>query len=217
MGNTNSQKNELIENKNNGFCIYVLKLENDKYYIGKTDKMVKERFNEHLSGYGSVWTALNKPIEIIESKENPDTFDEDKYTKIYMSKYGINNVSGGSYVTIELPEYQFKSLEQELCTSKNKCFKCHGNGHFADKCDKIKDEKTTTSIFGLEVEDESIKKVIGTTIEIIGHVIANAIDEKASNNNFNSGVCFRCGRSSHWAKDCYAKKHVNGKWLGNKK
>lgn len=25
--------------------------------------------------------------------------------------------------------------------------------------------------------------------------------------------CFRCGRQNHWAKDCYAKYHLNGKPL----
>ena len=25
-----------------------------------------------------------------------------------------------------------------------------------------------------------------------------------------SGACFRCGRTSHWASDCYARTDVNG-------
>jgi predicted GIY-YIG superfamily endonuclease len=35
--------------------IYILKLREGKYYIGKT-KNVEKRFNEHIAGNGSGWT-----------------------------------------------------------------------------------------------------------------------------------------------------------------
>ena len=25
-----------------------------------------------------------------------------------------------------------------------------------------------------------------------------------------TGACYRCGRTSHWSPDCYARTHVNG-------
>ena len=31
--------------------------------------------------------------------------------------------------------------------------------------------------------------------------------------NVKSNVCFRCGRSGHWADDCFAKTHINGTYL----
>jgi hypothetical protein len=86
--------------------IYVLKLENNKYYIGKTENP-KIRLENHFSSNGSEWTKLYKPIKIIEIIPNCDNYDEDKYTKIYMDKYGIDNVRGGSYVQIELNEDNF--------------------------------------------------------------------------------------------------------------
>jgi hypothetical protein len=86
--------------------IYVLKLENNKYYIGKTETP-KFRIENHFSSNGSEWTKLYKPIKIIEIIPDCDNYDEDKYTKIYMDKYGINNVRGGSYVQIELNEDNF--------------------------------------------------------------------------------------------------------------
>ena len=46
-----------------------------------------------------------------------------------MLKYGINNVRGGSYTQIKLPEYSKRALEQELCSASNLCFTGAG-GHF---------------------------------------------------------------------------------------
>jgi len=51
--------------------IYVLKLENNKWYIGKTDSP-KFRLDQHFALKGSVWTNLHKPLEIEEIKSNCD-------------------------------------------------------------------------------------------------------------------------------------------------
>lgn len=44
--------------------IYILKLKNNKYYIGKTLN-VENRFHQHINGTGSSWTKKYKPISII--------------------------------------------------------------------------------------------------------------------------------------------------------
>ena len=109
--------------------LYVLELEQHKYYIGKTSRPVNERIFEHIDNNGSEWTKKYKALNLIEIVNNIDKYDEDKYVKKYMDTYGINNVRGGSYVSIDLPDYQIKSLEAELCTSNNKCFRCLYIGH----------------------------------------------------------------------------------------
>lgn len=78
--------------------VYALKLENNKYYIGKTNKDVVDRYNEHLAGNGSEWTRLYKPIGIVKSQQSSSIFDEDNITKEYMMKYGIDNVRGSATV-----------------------------------------------------------------------------------------------------------------------
>jgi len=113
--------------------IYILKLENNKYYIGKTDNP-EIRLNSHFNLNGSEWTKKYKPIEIIQIIPNCDNYDEDKYTKIYMDKFGIDNVRGGSYVKLELDTNTIKFLEKESIGTNDKCFNCGIKGHFAKDC-----------------------------------------------------------------------------------
>ena len=116
--------------------IYILELENNKYYIGKTDD-VSKRYEQHVNGNGSYWTKINKPISIIKTIENCSVFDEDKYVKEYMFKYGINNVRGGTYNQIKINDDIITFLENEFKTSNNLCYKCGGSDHFVEKCTVI--------------------------------------------------------------------------------
>ncbi len=45
--------------------VYTLVLEENKYYVGFTKRNVQERFQEHLEDYGSQWTSLYKPLQIL--------------------------------------------------------------------------------------------------------------------------------------------------------
>jgi hypothetical protein len=56
--------------------IYILQLEQGKYYIGKTTNP-QFRIESHFNFNGSI-TLI----------PNCDDYDEDKYTRIYMDKYG---------------------------------------------------------------------------------------------------------------------------------
>jgi len=113
--------------------IYVLQLQNNKYYIGKTTNIDK-RIEEHKNGNGSVWTNKHKFISLIETYKYNDKFDEDKYTKEYMSKYGIENVRGGSYTTVTFDKQTFFHLKKEIYGAENKCYKCGESGHYANNC-----------------------------------------------------------------------------------
>ena len=83
---------------------------------------------------GAAWTNKFKPIKIEKTYENCDDFDEDKYTKIYMNKYGIENVRGGAYVQIEMDQNTIELLKKELKSSNNQCYKCGKTDHFIKQC-----------------------------------------------------------------------------------
>ncbi len=113
--------------------IYTLLLRGNKYYIGKT-RNVNFRINEHFNGIGSAWTKKYEPIKVLKIFKNCSIFDEDKYTKIYMAKYGIDNVRGGNYVQLTLDKNTRVFLENELNSAQDRCFKCGKLGHFIKEC-----------------------------------------------------------------------------------
>ena len=44
--------------------IYILKLKNNKYYVGKTKKP-EFRLKQHFNANGSAWTRKHPPIKIV--------------------------------------------------------------------------------------------------------------------------------------------------------
>jgi len=68
--------------------IYILKLKEKKYYIGKT-KNIEKRWADHLAGNGSGWTKKYKPISLITTVVSTSYFDEDKYVKEYITNNSI--------------------------------------------------------------------------------------------------------------------------------
>jgi predicted GIY-YIG superfamily endonuclease len=114
--------------------IYILELEEGKYYVGKTNH-IDFRLDDHREGTGSVWTSKYRPIKLIVKFEGDD-FDEDKYTIKYMKEYGIDNVRGGSFCQINLSEEVRALLERMIKGATDKCYRCGEEGHFVRNCKK---------------------------------------------------------------------------------
>jgi len=112
--------------------IYVLKLNGGKYYIGKSSNVTK-RYEQHLQGNVS-WTSKHKPEYIEKVLPASSPFDEDKITKEYMNIYGIDNVRGGSYVTVILDDSQRNNLQKEIWSANGACLRCGRNSHFINDC-----------------------------------------------------------------------------------
>jgi len=113
--------------------IYVLELVGGKYYVGKTNNP-GFRIEQHFHSGGATWTRKYSPVRVLELINDCDDYDEDKYTRIYMDKYGIENVRGGSFCEEVLDEATVKILEKMSNSAKNKCFICGKLGHFAKEC-----------------------------------------------------------------------------------
>jgi predicted GIY-YIG superfamily endonuclease len=179
--------------------IYVLKLTNNKYYVGKTNDL-ERRKQEHLNGSASTWTKKYKPIGVEKIISNVSSFDEDKFVKEYMSKFGVENVRGGSYVKEELDEIQLYNLKKEIWAATDCCTNCGRKGHF------VKDCFASTDVCGESLMVvwicEYCNKECADKEECAKHekkcpqkVIV--IPKKA-----NIKTCFDCGKSGHYAPEC---------------
>jgi cellular nucleic acid-binding protein len=91
--------------------IYILQLQNGKYYVGKTSNP-SFRLEQHFNAEGSSWTKKYKPISLIDIIPDCDDYDEDKYTIQFMERYGINNTRGGSFCEIKLSDTNISTLNQ---------------------------------------------------------------------------------------------------------
>ena len=187
--------------------IYILKLENEKYYIGRTSNP-KIRLENHFNNSGSEWTKKYKPISVIKVIPDCDNYDEDKYTKIYMDKYGIDNVRGGSYSTIYLDTSTRNHLIKISNSTNDRCYKCGEKGHFIKDChmnDNIEDdyESDDDIIWYCEYCD----KIFDNEEKCSYHI------KHCNKKNKSKCCCLRCGRNSHYTSCCYASKHIKGHYI----
>jgi len=110
--------------------IYVLKLKYNKYYVGKTTNP-NFRLNDHFDSEGSVWTKKYKPINVHELRPDCSAKDETIITQEYMKKYGIDNVRGGPWCSLDISEHK-NTIEHMIHSESDNCYKCGKSGHFAN-------------------------------------------------------------------------------------
>lgn len=88
--------------------LYVLRLQDGKFYVGITSKNPEARMQEHLNGIRvAYWTAKHKPIEIIHTEDlgiiekSKAEKRENKMVRALMKQRGLNNVRGGDLTSVE--------------------------------------------------------------------------------------------------------------------
>jgi predicted GIY-YIG superfamily endonuclease len=197
-----STANELIAMAlNKQSILYVLQLEDDKWYVGKTDDIAK-RFEQHKTGKGSAWTKLYKPIKIEKLQPITSIHDETNVTKDFMKKYGTDNVRGGAYCQVDLPDGTVETIRHELRSGSDKCYSCGKTGHFTTKCRK----KVEVEAWGCEYCDREFDTKYGATV----HERSCKSKKVQSKQAPTTGACYRCGRPGHYSPDCYARTHKDG-------
>ena len=117
--------------------IYVLKLKQRKYYVGKTDHTL-QRFNQHMRKNGAKWTKKYPVVDLYDFHPRMKASDENRITREMMRKFGVANVRGGSWTKVNMTKSEIARLEAKLNQKKSvstkKCTRCGRDSHTKSKC-----------------------------------------------------------------------------------
>jgi hypothetical protein len=189
--------------------IYILKLKNNKYYVGKTSNP-NFRLESHFNSNGSAWTKKYKPINIHQLIPNCDNFDEDKITIKNMKKYGIDNVRGGSFCQLKLTNENKKTIERMINGSTDKCYKCGKKGHFANQCssnnNKIKNNYKTVNNYSDEYYSDNSDEYYSDNYS--DEYYSDNSDEYYSDDKYDYWSCDYCGKEFDTKKGALFHENV---------
>jgi predicted GIY-YIG superfamily endonuclease len=174
--------------------LYVLKLEHDKWYIGKTNNL-EARIQQHIDKKASSWTREYPITSVEEIIEDDTSIAEDTLVKRYMFKHGVNNVRGGSYSRKELTPEQIESLRQEYRSATDACFSCGSRNHFANECpENLCLDCGLPGHYAVNCPTRTCFRC-GT----IGHIIEEC--------EYDEDVCYKCKKPGHKIRDCDSTKN----------
>lgn len=111
------QKNVFYNHGKKPLCVYVLELEHDCYFVGRTilrEFTLDDIVQKTIHPMSRDWLVAHRPLKVLVVYPNSTSFDEDKYVKMFMKYYGVENVRGGSYSSILLDPNAKKFIENEI-------------------------------------------------------------------------------------------------------
>lgn len=116
--------------------IYVLELEQGKYYVGYTECSTEKRIMAHVRGSGAEWTRRYKPVRIVGTLDG-DTETESDVTLWFMREHGWENVRGGKWTRVDMrnPPNEFLRYCAGIPLDRHLiCATCQRRGHHAGAC-----------------------------------------------------------------------------------
>lgn len=200
--------------------LYVLKLEQGKYYVGSTNNL-DQRFAQHCNGNGSAWTQRYPPIEVQEEMRGCNRFHEDALVYTYMSRYGVENVRGGTHSAVSFQAGDREEIRRRLRHAANQCFNCGSSTHFANACPDLtssRDPHEESRQHGRRRrlqctrcgrESHTEESCFAIT-HANGDYLMSDYEQSASSEEELPAVCSRCGRDSHDSSACFAGTNVLG-------
>lgn len=187
--------------------VFILKCRDNCYYIGKTNGSYFKDIDNHFKGMGCEWTQKHKPIRVEILRHFCDETDDDFYTRLYMTKYGLDKVRGGSYGQLELTEQQLHEIRHYPIDTHITCLKCFMKGHKGHLCPFIRSScengKSIQDIIldtddeeegPFQLEPEKNNAFLTRIIKLFSYPIRLFI-RKCYSHRFNDIMSMRLGRS----------------------
>jgi hypothetical protein len=171
--------------------IYVLKCQNDKYYIG-ISKNIEEDYNIHLNGKYCNYTKKNKPFNIDSVFIIKNNIVIEDIISKYITMYGSKNLS---YKDIYKNYKNYKNNDdityKKTILKLNKLYKKNNKLCICKKEHNI------------DICKYNIKN------EIWFNILDNALStiNKVFDDNY---ICCRCGYFGHNVDICHAQIHIDG-------
>ncbi len=191
--------------------VYTLVLEQNKYYVGFTNRTVEERFQEHLEDYGSKWTSIYKPLQILCVRPG-DLQTENEVTLEMMRKYGWWNVRGGSWCKVDMFSPPLSLYDSDSNNDTESEYESDIYGFPDSDTDSI--SSVNSDNFYMPSADDNPSYSPPKTKYIYKDDNPSYSPPKTKYSACNKKkYCYRCGRESHFVKDCYASIHKKGHYL----
>ncbi len=119
--------------------IYVLELEDDKYYVGKTNN-IDARLRDHFDGGGSAWTKSHHPIKRVcrVTNETGSAHSIEMSETIHlMHQFGIDNVRGSQFSENILSGEKRNFANLLIRDAFNLCNNCGSEDHMFMQCPSL--------------------------------------------------------------------------------
>lgn len=119
--------------------IYILRLEEDKYYVGLYEMSLDPpNMEEILYHINNDWVNTYNPIELLDIVPLSDSFDVNTIMFKLMNEFGIDNVRGGKFCNLSLNEDERYVFAKLVYGMTDKCYQCGHYGHYKHHCDQYK-------------------------------------------------------------------------------
>jgi hypothetical protein len=110
----------LTSHKPDEIALYFIGLEDNKMFLYTSYEKPDDEIMKDCSTLYE-YARVYAPSRIVFRIPGVDLFDVDKFVKMFMQMFGVDETRGGSYVDVELPEFQKQALEIELFTATEEC------------------------------------------------------------------------------------------------
>jgi len=218
--------------KRESLTIFVLKLKDEKYYVGTTSNLPETIGNIFLNR-GPEWTQLHAIEKLVYESPLKSPWEEDAKVKECMLEHGIDNVRGGSYSAVKLTENEEDILCREISRvllaevssaslkqtdNKEESPLSEEDGDDDSKQYPQVDPKLSEKKYFKEPEAKSshLSKLLPSANPIPSFFVSAIVPPTSAAASATGMLCSRCGRNSHNVSSCFAKTSLSGQALSDK-